>query len=47
MGASKPSQIDEDVAAAGVKLSQEILDAIDRVTLPVVETFQGTQPGRR
>lgn len=47
IGASRPGQVDEDVAASGVTLSQEILDAIDRVTLPVVQTFQGTQPGRR
>jgi aryl-alcohol dehydrogenase-like predicted oxidoreductase len=46
VGASRPSQLDENVAASGVKLSQETLDAIDRVTLPVVETFKGTQPGR-
>jgi aryl-alcohol dehydrogenase-like predicted oxidoreductase len=43
IGASRPNQVDEDVAASGVKLSQETLDAIDRVTLPLLETFRGTQ----
>ena len=43
IGASKPSQLDEDVAASGVKLSAETLAAIDRVTLPFLETFRGTQ----
>jgi len=43
IGASRPSQVDEDVAASGMKLSPETLDAIDRVTLPLLETFRGTQ----
>ena len=43
IGASRPSQVDEDVAASGVKLSSETLAAIDRVTLPLLETFRGTQ----
>jgi aryl-alcohol dehydrogenase-like predicted oxidoreductase len=44
IGASKPGQVDEDVAASGVTLSPETLDAIDRVTLPLLRTFRGTQP---
>ncbi len=35
VGASRPSQLDDNVAASGVKLSAETLDAIDRITLPV------------
>lgn len=42
-GASKPSQVNENLATSGVTLSQETLDAIDRVTLPLLGTFRGTQ----
>lgn len=35
VGASRPSQLDDNVAASGVKLSAEALGAIDRITLPV------------
>ncbi len=35
VGASRPSQLDENVAASGVKLSAETLGAIDRITMPV------------
>ncbi|MDP9176440.1 MAG: aldo/keto reductase family protein [Gemmatimonadota bacterium] len=42
-GASKPSQVDENLATSGVRLSQETLDAIDSVTLPLLGTFRGTQ----
>ena len=38
VGASRPSQLDENAGASGVKLSQETLDAIDAVTLPVVRS---------
>lgn len=40
-GASRPSQVDDNVVASGVKLDQEILDAIDRVTLPVLRELEG------
>ncbi len=43
IGASRPSQVDENIAASGVKLSPETLAAIDRVTLPLLKTFRGTQ----
>jgi aryl-alcohol dehydrogenase-like predicted oxidoreductase len=43
VGASRPAQLDENAAASGVKLSEETLNAIDAVTLPLLETFQGTQ----
>lgn len=43
-GASRPAQVDENLAASGVTLSQETLDAIDRVTLPLLKTIRGTQP---
>lgn len=36
VGASRPSQLDDNVKASGVKLSKETLDEIDRITLPVV-----------
>ncbi|MFN2601169.1 MAG: aldo/keto reductase family protein [Gemmatimonadaceae bacterium] len=35
IGASRPSQLDDNVAASGVKLDAETLEAIDRITLPV------------
>jgi len=38
VGASRPSQLDENAGASGVTLSQETLDAIDAVTLPVVRS---------
>ena len=37
VGASRPSQLDDNAGASGVKLSRETLDAIDAVTLPVLE----------
>jgi 1-deoxyxylulose-5-phosphate synthase len=43
VGASRPSQLDDNAAASGVKLSQETLDAIDAVILPLLVTFRGTQ----
>jgi aryl-alcohol dehydrogenase-like predicted oxidoreductase len=44
VGASRPSQLDDNVGAIGVKLTQETLDAIDKVVSPLLETFRGTQP---
>ena len=38
VGASRPSQLDDNAAASGVKLSRETLDTIDAVTLPVLRT---------
>jgi 1-deoxyxylulose-5-phosphate synthase len=43
VGASRTSQLDDNAAASGVKLSQETLDAIDAVILPLLVTFRGTQ----
>ena len=43
VGASRPSQLDDNTAASGVKLSQETLDAIEAVILPLLVTFRGTQ----
>jgi len=40
IGASRPSQLDDNAAASGVKLSRETLDAIDEVTLPVLREAQ-------
>ena len=44
VGASRPSQLDDNVGALGVKLTQETLDAIDKVVSPLLKTFRGTQP---
>jgi aryl-alcohol dehydrogenase-like predicted oxidoreductase len=44
VGASRPEQVDDNVAASGVILPQDALDDIDRVLAPVVATFRGTQP---
>jgi len=43
VGASRPSQLDDNAAASGVKLSRETLDAIDEVTLPVLRAVQQTR----
>lgn len=45
IGASKPSQVDDNVAASGVILPQDALDDIDRVLGPLLATFRGTQEG--
>lgn len=45
VGASKPQQVDDNVAASGVILPQDALDEIDRVLGPVVKDFAGTQHG--
>ena len=44
IGASRPQQVDDDVAASGVIIPDEELGEIDRVLAPVVATFRGTQP---
>lgn len=44
VGASRPSQVDENVAASGVILPEDALDDIDRVLGPLLVTFRGTQP---
>ncbi len=43
VGASRPQQVDDNAAASGVILPQDALDDIDRVLLPVLATFRGTQ----
>jgi aryl-alcohol dehydrogenase-like predicted oxidoreductase len=43
VGASRPSQVDDNAAASGVKLSPETLEAIDRITLPLLASFEQTQ----
>jgi aryl-alcohol dehydrogenase-like predicted oxidoreductase len=35
VGASRPSQLDDNVVASGVKLTAETLEAIDHITVPV------------
>jgi len=44
VGASRPQQVDDNVAASGVILPQDALDEIDRVLEPLLATFKGTQP---
>lgn len=42
VGASHPSQLDENAAASGVKLSRETLEEIDRITLPILRESAST-----
>jgi len=44
VGASRPQQVDDNVAASGVFIPQDALDEIDRVLGPVISQFRGTQP---
>ena len=44
VGASRPQQVDDNAAASGVIIPSDELAEIDRVLLPVVATFRGTQP---
>jgi aryl-alcohol dehydrogenase-like predicted oxidoreductase len=47
VGASKPQQVDDNVAASDVILPQDALEEIDRVLGPVVQDFAGTQHGSK
>jgi aryl-alcohol dehydrogenase-like predicted oxidoreductase len=38
VGATKPGQISSNIAAAGVKLSADVMAKIDEITLPVAVT---------
>ena len=44
VGASRPQQVDDNVAASGVIIPDDELNEIDRVLAPVLTTFGGTQP---
>jgi aryl-alcohol dehydrogenase-like predicted oxidoreductase len=44
VGASRPQQVDDNVAASGVIIPEGELAEIDRVLAPVLSTFRGTQP---
>jgi 1-deoxyxylulose-5-phosphate synthase len=44
VGASRPQQVDDNVAAAGVIIPEDELREIDQVLAPVMATFRGTQP---
>ena len=44
VGASRPQQVDDNVAASGVIIPEDELNEIDRVLAPVLATFRGTQP---
>jgi aryl-alcohol dehydrogenase-like predicted oxidoreductase len=41
-GASRPSQVDDNVAASGVKLDTATLEAIDRITIPILRFTAST-----
>ncbi len=43
IGASKPQQVDDNIAASGKILPQDALDDIDKVLGPLLLTFSGTQ----
>lgn len=47
VGASRPRQVDENVAASGVLIPDDELLEIDRVLAPVLRDFSGTQPPPR
>src|SRR5512141_407240 len=44
VGASRPQQVDDNVAASDVIIPEDELKEIDRVLAPVIATFHGTQP---
>jgi aryl-alcohol dehydrogenase-like predicted oxidoreductase len=43
VGASRPQQVDDNVAASGVILPQDAIDEIDKVLAPALADFRGTQ----
>lgn len=43
VGASRPQQVDDNAAASGIILPQDALDDIDKVLLPLLANFAGTQ----
>jgi aryl-alcohol dehydrogenase-like predicted oxidoreductase len=49
MGATKPAQVKENVKASGVKLSQEVMNKIDRVlgSLPETDPAKNESPKSR
>ena len=44
VGASRPQQVDDNVAASGVLIPDDELREIDQVLAPVLADFSGTQP---
>jgi len=44
VGASRPQQVDDNVAASGVIIPDQELEEIDKVLAPVLARFSGTQP---
>jgi aryl-alcohol dehydrogenase-like predicted oxidoreductase len=44
VGASRPQQVDDNVAASGVIIPDDELREIDEILAPVLATFRGTQP---
>ena len=44
VGASRPQQVDDNVAASGMIIPDDELREIDQVLAPVMATFRGTQP---
>jgi aryl-alcohol dehydrogenase-like predicted oxidoreductase len=47
VGASRPQQVDDNVASSGVIIPHDELDEIDRILAPVLATFSGSQPPPR
>ena len=44
VGASRPEQVDDNVAASGILIPDDELAEIDRILAPVLPGFSGTQP---
>src|SRR6185503_3158961 len=44
VGASRPQQVNDNVAAPGAIIPDDALADIDRVLAPVITSFRGTQP---
>jgi aryl-alcohol dehydrogenase-like predicted oxidoreductase len=49
MGATKPSQVKENVKASGVKLSADVMHAIDKAlgSIPVIDPRETKSPNPR
>jgi aryl-alcohol dehydrogenase-like predicted oxidoreductase len=49
MGATKPSQVKENVKAAGVKLSSDVMSAIDKAlgSIPTTDAKETKSPNPR
>jgi len=43
VGASRPQQVSDNAAASGIELDDNVLKEIDRILMPLLDTFRGTQ----